>query len=238
MAQTVKPVKPKKRNLLQFIKENTGDYICTHPIHSSGGVRVLKRDRKHHDQVDKGLALASGKNLNRPPNVVGKDQGAPQRKPSPSPPPVSPLKKQARDKRGQNGVPVSNPSPQPTPKAPTGNAHPAGPGGAISWGFQQWADQTPSNLEELEIWLFTAKQGLEQAARFIEQGAQNAIIGQNLHPDIAKPLYEAAATTAESGVDYARAYHQVLRIYRPAIEYRELNAPKPAAGFFEQGGTA
>lgn len=234
MARTAKAQVSKRNGVLQFFRENTGDYLCTHPMHGETGMRVAKRDRKRHEQVDE--ALHTGP-LRKPPNVI-KHPPKP-----PAPPPSSPIKQKAREQRQaqkppNQGAPVSNPSPQPTPKAPTGNAIPTGPGGAISYGFSQWAAQVPSNLEELEIWLYSAKQGLEAAARFIEQGAQAAIIGQGLHPDIAKPLYEAAGATAETGVDYARAYQAVLRIYRPAIEYRELNAPKPQAGYFEQGGSA
>ncbi len=233
MARTASTTAKKRGGkVLQFLRENTGDYLCTHPIHQGAGMRVAKRDRKRHNEVDAAL----GGPARKPPNVV-------KNPPKPPPPPSSPIKQKARQQRQAQqpqtkGAPVSNPSPQPTPKAPTGNAIPMGPGGAIAYGFSQWAAQVPHNLEELEIWLFTAKQGLEAAARFIEQGAQEAIIGQGLHPDIAKPLYEAAGTTAETGVDYARAYQAVLRIYRPAIEYRELNAPKPQTGYFEQGGTA
>lgn len=99
--------------------------------------------------------------------------------------------------------------------------------------FQAWGADIPSKRADIEAHLLGMTGAMGIGAQAVREWTQQAIIGQRLHPAIARPLDSAATALEEDRMDFTRAYQILLRIYRNRIEHEEQDGPKPAEEFWK-----
>lgn len=117
-----------------------------------------------------------------------------------------------------------------------GNGVPTGPSGLVARGFEAWAGFIPQTREDMEAHLLGMTAALGLAAHSVRDWAEAAIVGQKLHPAIAKPIITASDGIQEYRMDFTKAYVILTRIYRAAIEHAEQDGPKPQDDFWKPGG--
>lgn len=116
----------------------------------------------------------------------------------------------------------------------SGGVAPSSTAAAVLQAIHAWAEHQPANVEELRADMLGMEAALGQAADAIHTKAAG-LVARRIHPEVARPIDQAADGLADLRVLFSQAYVNFEKIYEGVLAYHRNEQHKPDESMFKTG---